>query len=100
MSHSVKYSYFHLGIVSWNTVKKNVTFEQHASCYRSGTVNSKSFVSKDFLQNKWKYELTVHFKHEMMGKHFTETSNKVELRINHVLITRALPVVLKVFIES
>ena len=33
--------------------------------YRSGTVNSKSFVGKDFLQNKWKYELTMHFKHEM-----------------------------------
>ena len=42
-----------------------------------------SFVSKDFLQNKWKYELTVfkltmfeltmfeltvYFKHEMIGK--------------------------------
>ena len=36
--------------------------------YWSGMVNSKSFVSKDFLQNKWKYELTVHFKHEMIGK--------------------------------
>ena len=36
--------------------------------YRSDTVNSKSFVGKDFLQNKWKYELTVHFKHEMIGK--------------------------------
>ena len=35
-----------------------------------------------FLQSKWKYELavfelTVHFKYEMIGKHFTE--NKVEL---------------------
>ena len=30
-----------------------------ASIYRSGTVNSKSFVGKDFLQNKWKYELTI-----------------------------------------
>ena len=42
-------------------------------------VNSKSFVGKDFVRIKWKYELTVHFKHEMIGKHFTETSNKVEL---------------------
>ena len=60
--------------------------------YRSGTVNSKSFVSKDFIQNKWKYELTVHFKYEMIGKHVTETSNKVELWINCVWINRARPV--------
>ena len=60
--------------------------------YRSGTINSKSFISKDFLRNKWKYDLTVHFKHEMIGKQFTETSNKVELRINRVRITRARPV--------
>ena len=57
-----------------------------------GTVNSKSFVGKDFLRNKWKYELTMHFKHEIIGEHFTETSNKVELRINHVRINRARPV--------
>ena len=25
--------------------------------YRLGTVNSRSFISKDFLQIKWKYEL-------------------------------------------
>ena len=50
--------------------------------YSLGTVNSKSFVSKDLLRSKWKYELTVHFKHEVIGKHLTETSNKVELRIN------------------
>ena len=49
------------------------------SWYRSGTVISKSFVDKDFLRNKWKSELTVHFKHEMIGKHFTETSNKKKL---------------------
>ena len=36
--------------------------------YKSGTVNSKSFVGKGFLRNKWKYELTVHFKHAMIGK--------------------------------
>ena len=36
--------------------------------YRSGTVNSKSFVSKVLLRIKWKFELTVHFKHEMLGK--------------------------------
>ena len=62
--------------------------------YRSGTVNSKSFVGKDLLQIKWNFELTVYFKHEMIGKHFIETSNKVELRINHVQINRARTVVL------
>ena len=36
--------------------------------YRSGTVNSKSFVGKDFLWIKWKFELTMHFKHEIIGK--------------------------------
>ena len=34
-----------------------------------------SFVGKDFLRNKWKYELTMHFKHEIIGKHFMETLN-------------------------
>ena len=52
------------------------------SIYMLGTVNSKSFVGKDFLQNKWKYELTVNFNHKMIAKRFTESSNKVELRIN------------------
>ena len=36
--------------------------------YRSYTANSKSFVGKDFLQKKWKFELTMNFKHEMIGK--------------------------------
>ena len=36
--------------------------------HRLGTVNSKSFVGKDFLRIKWKYELTMHFKHEMIRK--------------------------------
>ena len=36
--------------------------------YMSGTVNSKSFVSKVLLRIKWNFELTVHFKHEMLGK--------------------------------
>ena len=59
---------------------------------RPGAVNSKFFVGKDFLRNKWKYKLTVPFKHEMIGKHFTETLNKVELQINCVRINRAQPV--------
>ena len=29
----------------------------------------------------------------MIGKHFTKTSNKVELRINRVQINRARPVI-------
>ena len=62
-------------------VRKNIV-------YRFGRVNSKSFVDKDFFRNKWKYELTMHFRHEMIGKHFTETSNKVELCINSVRINR------------
>ena len=33
------------------------------------------------------------FKHEMIGKHFTETSNKMELRINRFQIKRGRPVV-------
>ena len=60
--------------------------------YRLGTVNWKSFVGKDFLWIKLKYELTVHFKHEMIAKHSKETLNKVELRINRVRINRTRPV--------
>ena len=67
-------------------------------CYRSGTVNSKSFVSKDLLRIKWNFELTVHFKHEMIGKHFIESSNKVELRINRVRINRTRPVCVFVYL--
>ena len=36
--------------------------------YRSGMVNLKSFISKVLLRIKWKFELTVHFKHKMLGK--------------------------------
>ena len=35
---------------------------------RSGTVNSKSSVSKVLLRIKWKFELTVYFKHGILGK--------------------------------
>ena len=38
--------------------------------YRSGTVNSNSFISKDFLRINWEYELTVHFKHEIIHRNF------------------------------
>ena len=30
----------------------------------------------------------MHFRHYMIGKHFTETSNKVEFQINRVRINR------------
>ena len=60
-------------------------------------------MGKDFLRIKWKYELTVHFKHDMigkwLGKHFTETSNKVELRINRVRINRVRPVMVKYIVS-
>ena len=35
--------------------------------YRSGTVNSKSFVGKVLLRIKWKFKLTVYFKHGILG---------------------------------
>ena len=34
----------------------------------------KLFVGKVLLQIKWKFKLTVYFKHEMIGKRYTETS--------------------------
>ena len=40
----------------------------YSDYYRSGTVNSKSFVGKVFLRIKWKYKLTVYFKHGILGK--------------------------------
>ena len=36
--------------------------------YRSGTVNSKSFVGKVLLRIKWKFELAVYFKLGILGK--------------------------------
>ena len=33
-----------------------------------GNVNSKSFVGKVLLRIKWKFELTVYFKHGILGK--------------------------------
>ena len=36
--------------------------------YRLETVNSKSFVSKVLFRIKWKFELTVYFKHGMLWK--------------------------------
>ena len=52
--------------------------------YRLGTVNAKSFTGKVLLGINWKLELTVYLEHDVIGKHFTETLNKVELRINCV----------------
>ena len=39
-------------VVSFEVVQEN-----EIDLYRSGSVNSKSFVSKDFLLIKWKFEL-------------------------------------------
>ena len=36
----------------------------------------------------------------MIGKHFTESSHKVELRINCVRINRARPVLLKIYLVA
>ena len=58
--------------------------------YRSGTVNSKSFVGEVFLQIKWKYELTVHFKHEIIGK----SSKKLRIKWNFELTVSNLYVYL------
>ena len=44
------------------------SFENKNLLYRSRTVNSKSFVCKVLLQIKWKFELTVYFKHEILGQ--------------------------------
>ena len=60
--------------------------------YRSDTVNSKSFVDKVLLRIKWKFELTVHFKHQIIGKHFTETSQKIWIKWNFELIKFELTV--------
>ena len=43
-------------------------FNKFIYCYRSGTVNWKSFVDKVLLRIKWKFELTVYFRHRMLGK--------------------------------
>ena len=50
------------------SLKVSCEVDSSFTSYRSGTVNLKSFVGKDFLQIKWKYELTMHFKHGMIGK--------------------------------
>ena len=50
------------------------------SCYRLGTVNSKSFVSKVLLRIKWNFELTVHFEHEMLGKWQINISQSLRIK--------------------
>ena len=72
-------------------------------CSCSNNTVSKAFWRKKVLPEQKisccgviSFELTVHFNYEMIGKHFTETSNKVELRINYVRINLTRPVV-KVF---
>ena len=48
--------------------KIQVCVSLYVCVYRLEMVNSKSFVSKILLWIKWKFELTVHFKHEMLAK--------------------------------
>ena len=50
------------------SIINNCVPSNSAKNYRSGTVNSKSFVGKVLLRIKWKFELTVHFKHEILRK--------------------------------
>ena len=56
---------------------------------RLGTINSKSFDGTD----KWKFELTVHFKHEIMGKHFTENLQTLWIKWNFKLNVFELTVI-------
>ena len=62
------------------------------STYRPGTVNSKSFVGQVLLRIKWKFELTVHFKHEMIRKLFIKTSQKLWIKWNFELTVFELTV--------
>ena len=60
--------------------------------YRPGTVNSKSFVGQVLLRIKWKFKLTVHFKHEMIRKLFIKTSQKLWIKWNFELTVFELTV--------
>ena len=56
--------------------KRTYTLYVH---YRSGTVNSKSFVGKVLLQIKWKFELTYALQFEFWPK--LRIRNKFELKL-------------------
>ena len=58
--------FFLVLVYSYTQLKEEKTYK--SLTYRLGTVNSKSFVGKVLLQIKWKFELTVYFKHGMLGK--------------------------------
>ena len=45
--------------------------------YRSDTVNSKSFISRDLLQIKWNYELTMFESHILSMKWWENISQKL-----------------------
>ena len=53
----VSLPYRYTDIVKEKTNCFEVTFASYNSSYRSGTVNSKSFVGKVLLRIKWKFEL-------------------------------------------
>ena len=59
------------------TNNTNSWLTEMSNNYRSGTVNSKSFVCKVLLRIKWRFELTVQFKQEMIEKHFIKISQKL-----------------------
>ena len=61
-SYAFLVKFYSFGICIFASVRK----------YRSGTVNSKSFVGKVLLRIKRKFELTVHFKHEMIRKTYSQ----------------------------
>ena len=72
-------------LIKWNILHlKRTRMIEYTKWYRSDTVKSKSFGGKVLLWIKWKFELhvTVHFKHEMIRKHFTEMSQKLWIRWN------------------
>ena len=50
-----------MNIVYIELTQSNNVFCSQEERYRSGMVNSKSFVGKYLLRIKWNFELTVHF---------------------------------------
>ena len=49
-------------------IDTNINYNSQNLTYRSRTVNSKSFIGKVLLRIKWKFELTMYFKHEILGQ--------------------------------
>ena len=60
--------------------------------YRLGTVNSKSFVGKVLLRIKRNFELTVYFKHGILGKLYKNISQYLRIKWNFELTVFELTV--------